>query len=251
MSEGDSSKRKGASATLEFPKVSQSVKPPPWLSPDVTSVRNVNFRDPAANGPQPKLDRAQAETLTKAAAEAERRAAAEAAAREAAESAAREAAAKVAAEERMRQQLLQRSEQLGQAIAEAIGLRKRLLQDTEAQLVELAVKIAAAIVEREIEIDPEVHGRLAHAALSCLGDADKATLRCSNLAYDAVVESLGGHAVEIDHVHVQVIRDTALTGFGCVVETPDTRVDARVQARLDEVLTALRDEIRRDTVEAA
>ncbi len=243
MSKGDSGKRprdpkdpvQKAHGTLDFPKRSPSVRPPPWMQAKETAVRNVDFRDPKTH--------AAAEPAMSAAAQAE--AAAKAEAEAAVAAAAREAERKAGEERRMREELAQRSERLAQAISEAVALRARLLQDTEAQLIELAVGIASAIVEREIEIDPEIHGRLAQAALSCLGPAEKATLRASKHAYDAVVASFGGNNVRLEGVQVQVVCDNALHGFGYVIENSDTRIDARVQTRLKEVLDGLRDEQRR------
>lgn len=229
-------------ATMEFPTRSPSVHPPPWLRAGSTAVHTVDFRNPQqrAESVPPAVNQAEV-------AEQQARAAEQAAL----EAQAIEAERKAEQDRQTQQEVKERAERLARAITEATAMRSRLLGETETQLVELAVAIASAIVEREIAIDPDVHGRLAQAALACLGPSDKATLRASKEAFDAIVATYGGHNVEIDGVQVQVICDNSINGYGCVVENSDARIDARVQSRLQEVLSSLRDEQRRGDKEAA
>jgi len=138
-------------------------------------------------------------------------------------------------------------------VAGAVALgaaREQVLAAAERELIELAVTIASAIIEREVAIDPALQGTLARAALEAIGDAGNATLRASEQAHDAIVAALGGSHVVADGVHVEIKRDATLQGLGCVLDSDSVRVEGRVTERLRAVLRALLDEHRRDVTEA-
>jgi len=216
---------------VDFPTRSGSVHPPPWMQTGQTTIQTVRFRGPG-EGPEPPapvVDPVE----------------------EAAKAAARQAEQQAEKDRRARVVMQERTELLGKALAESAALRTRLVHESEEQLIALAVSIASAIVEHEIAIDPDVHGRLAQAALACMGPADKATLRASKDAFDALVAAHGGPHAEIEGVRVQFVCDPTLKAFGCIVENSDSRVDALVTTRLKEVLDQLRDEHRRGDEEAA
>lgn len=131
------------------------------------------------------------------------------------------------------------------AALELASLRARVLAHSEAQLLELAVMIAEAIIERAIERDPAIHGALARAAVSALGDTSNAKLRVSRAAYKAITQVHGEEAVEVDGVRVELTLDNSLEGLSVVAEAGASRVDGRVSERLAAVLRALETEHRR------
>ncbi|MBI2893695.1 MAG: hypothetical protein HYY06_09100 [Deltaproteobacteria bacterium] len=137
------------------------------------------------------------------------------------------------------------------AAAELGAARAQVLSSVEGQLLELAVAIASSVIDREIEVDPELHGSLARAALATLGSAPGARLRASRDAHAAIVAVFGSPTVTMDGLTVQVTMDPALEGLGCIAENEHTRVDGRIGERLRAVLRSLEDERRRGTMEDA
>jgi flagellar assembly protein FliH len=127
----------------------------------------------------------------------------------------------------------------------------RAVAGVEEQLLELALAIAAAIVEREVERDSLLHAALARSALETLGDSAGAKLRASHDAYAAILDALGAPLIVVDGVTVQVTLDPTLEGVGCVVENEHGRVDSRIAERLRAVRRALDDERRRRDIEEA
>lgn len=135
------------------------------------------------------------------------------------------------------------------ATLELASLRARTLLGIESELLALAVGIASAILEREIEADPELHGTLARAAIAALGDVSSARLRASREAYRAISEAYGEAALDVDGVRVQVVLDHSLQGLGVVAEAGASRVDGRIGERLGAVRRALEAEHRRAAAE--
>jgi hypothetical protein len=117
----------------------------------------------------------------------------------------------------------------------------------EGQLLDLAIEVAEALIEKEVEADPSLHSALARAALQSIGDASHVTLRTSADGFSAIVAALGGDDVEVRGVRVQVIADSSIPGLGCVVDGESVRVDATVAERLRAVRRAFEEERRRTT----
>ena len=115
----------------------------------------------------------------------------------------------------------------------------RVARLLEGELVDLAVHIASAIIgsfEHE-----ELAPRLAKEALSLLPCCKTATLRASPDAYQAIV---GSHGERFQHegVDVRVQLDHQMDDPGCVVETSENRIDARIRERLRMVARAIHEE---------
>jgi flagellar biosynthesis/type III secretory pathway protein FliH len=135
------------------------------------------------------------------------------------------------------------------AALEIGSMRARMLATAETELLELAVSIAEAIIEREIERDPAIHATLAKAAVSALGDTSHARLRVSRTAHRAITQIHGEAAVDVDGVRVELTLDNSLEGLSVVAESGASRVDGRVSERLSAVLRAIEADHRRKDVE--
>jgi flagellar biosynthesis/type III secretory pathway protein FliH len=125
--------------------------------------------------------------------------------------------------------------------------REMVLTSAENQLLDLAVAIAAAIVERELDKDPELYRAFVTEGIRALGATGQVTLKVSRDSYAAIVGVLGGDVANVDGVEVRVASDLSIEGLGCVAESGDSRVDMSLDGRLRAVRRALEDERRRNT----
>lgn len=123
--------------------------------------------------------------------------------------------------------------------------RAATLAVMEGQLLDLSLEIASALIERAVEQEPELHTRLARAALASLGDSDRVTLRTSPDAFEAICQTLGGPEATLSGVHVAVHADDSIPGLGCIVDGESVRIDATVAERLRAVRRAFEDERRK------
>jgi len=144
--------------------------------------------------------------------------------------------------------LRERSDAFANAAVELAIARAATLAVLEGQLLDLAIEIASAIIERAVESAPELHAALARAALGSLGDSTHVTLRTSPDGFATICNSLGGEEIDVRGVRVQVVADVSIPGLGCVVDGDSVRVDATVSERLRAVRRAFEDE-RRKSVE--
>jgi vacuolar-type H+-ATPase subunit E/Vma4 len=141
--------------------------------------------------------------------------------------------------------LIERADAFANAALELAIARAATLAVLEGQLLDLAVEIASAIIEHEVESTPELHAALARAALGSLGDSTHVTLRTSPDGFATICASLGGEEIDVRGVRVQVVADPSIPGLGCVVDGDSVRVDATVSERLRAVRRAFEDERRK------
>jgi flagellar assembly protein FliH len=124
---------------------------------------------------------------------------------------------------------------VAQTIEELGGLRQTLIQETEREMVQLALALARRVVHREVTLDHELAAALAHVALDRLGTNTPATIRLNPEDYTIVAQDSsrwGGQTVT-------VVPDPAISRGGCLVESAFGSVDATIERQFDELSRAL------------
>lgn len=125
---------------------------------------------------------------------------------------------------------------MAQTIDELAALRTRMLRETERQMVQLALTLARRIVHRELTLDPDLVGAMAHVALDRLGDSSPATIRLHPDDYATVTAA---RTAEWTGTQVSVVPDASIARGGCLVESAFGLVDASVTSQLAELERAL------------
>jgi len=113
-----------------------------------------------------------------------------------------------------------------------------LLVQAESQVAGLALAIARRVVERELAVDPATILPMVRAALREMAEATAVRVRVHP-------DSLAVLAGRLEH-DVELVGDPELQPGDCVVETHNSLVDGRVEAKLAQVAEALRDVERRE-----
>jgi flagellar assembly protein FliH len=124
---------------------------------------------------------------------------------------------------------------VAQTLTDLASLRETLIQQTERQMVQLAITIARRIVHREVSLDPELIAAMAHVALRKLGTSSPATIKLNPEDYTVVAhegERWGGG-------QVTVVPDPSVARGGCLVESEFGRIDASIERQLEEMSRAL------------
>lgn len=134
---------------------------------------------------------------------------------------------------------------LAEATGQLAAARQALAEVHEADMAEIALRLAGEVAGGAIAVEPERVAALAREAVSLLADADSITLRVGvellPIMQEAVesLENLSGAA------SVVVVGDQTLDGGACIVESDLARVDLRVEQRLGsarELLASARGE---------
>ncbi len=124
---------------------------------------------------------------------------------------------------------------VAQTLTDLGSLRETLIQQTERQMVQLALTIARRIVYREVTLDPELIAAMAHVALKKLGTTSPATIRLNPADYTVVAHDGERWA----GMPVKVVPDPAIARGGCLVESEFGRIDASIDRQFEEMTRAL------------
>jgi flagellar assembly protein FliH len=125
---------------------------------------------------------------------------------------------------------------VAQTLEDLAQLRKTMIQQTERQMVQLALALARKVVIRELSLEPDLVAAMAHVALERLGETAPATIRLSPDDYAVVVSQRGDRWAG---AQVTVLPDPAVARGGCVVESDFGLVDAGVDAQFEELSRVL------------
>lgn len=120
-------------------------------------------------------------------------------------------------------------------VEELGALRQTLANQSERQMVQLALMLARRIVHREVSLDPELVAAMAHVALKKLGTSSPATIRLNPDDYTVVARE----SARWTGTQVTVTPDPSIPRGGCLVESEFGRVDATLESQFEEVTRAL------------
>jgi flagellar biosynthesis/type III secretory pathway protein FliH len=125
------------------------------------------------------------------------------------------------------------------AISAAVD-RRELLHNAEAEVVRLATRIAAKVIQRELVTDATIVHRMAEAALRHVAADGLVRLRVNPRDIEELRtywERAHGRA-EADRTY-EIVADAEIARGGIVIETRAGSVDAQIETQLAEIAEAL------------
>jgi flagellar assembly protein FliH len=125
---------------------------------------------------------------------------------------------------------------LAETLDELTMLRATMIQQTEAQMVELALAVARRVVHREIALDRSLLLAIARVALERLGESAQITVRLHPEEYEATAAA---RVAESSATGIVFVADARVGRGGCRVESEMGMVDAGVDAQIQEIARAL------------
>lgn len=140
-----------------------------------------------------------------------------------------------AATEEMRQQL-----QTIVSIANNVTVDKRkLIRESEAQIVDLVIDVARKVLGREISLDPSVVVKLVDRALERVTGQVVLRIRVNPSEYDLVRQHWAQREGQDDEtMPLEIVADKRVKPGGCIVDTQGGTVDAQIDVQLTEIKRA-------------
>ncbi len=133
-------------------------------------------------------------------------------------------------------------DQLGKSLASLAGLRSRIREDAEGDLLKLAISIARRVLHRELTLDPESIEGLIRVALEKLQSRELCRVRVHPDQEQAIRKSLERFA---NSQKVELVTDASLQCGDVLFETAHGNLDASIEAQLGEIERGLADRLRR------
>jgi type III secretion protein L len=103
----------------------------------------------------------------------------------------------------------------------------------EPEIIRLAVKIAGKILGEELRLRPEAIVSIARECLSGVRHEHSLTLRVNPTATDEVQRNLASLAdITASGRRIRVMADTSVASGGCIIESVEGMIDARLETQL-------------------
>ncbi len=133
-------------------------------------------------------------------------------------------------------------ERLARTVEEIAGMKPRLRQEAEGEVVKLAIAIARRVLHRELTTDPDALGGLLRSALDKLDGREVHRLRVNPrdaAAVERCLQKIGSPR------KIEIVPDTALDWGAMLLDTAHGSLDASVETQLNEIERGFADVIGR------
>lgn len=126
------------------------------------------------------------------------------------------------------------TERLENIISELTGLRKKIVRETEPQVVELAVDIAKKIILKELTLDPDEIVNITREAILRLERTGQITIKINASLYELFMK----HKQEILNIHPDVVFDVdpAASSHGAVIMSPSEEIVTDVDVQMKHLI---------------
>lgn len=111
------------------------------------------------------------------------------------------------------------------------------------ELIQLSVKLAEAIIHREVELDPELLEKQVGEVLATLtSESDGLKIRFNpedaKMLRDGSIPSGDDDSIQKKNGFVyEIVEDPSINRGGCILQTPHTTIDATIEKQLKDILT--------------
>lgn len=125
-------------------------------------------------------------------------------------------------------------------LEEAALEREKIIRGAEDEIAQLAVAVARKIIFREMFADPSIVGDVVQEAIRKVTDREEITVKVHPADLDFVLSLQDELTRTIKGIRkLKILADNSVTPGGCVIESPNGTVDARIESQLAEIEQSL------------
>lgn len=130
---------------------------------------------------------------------------------------------------------------LQSSVEKLAAARQEVLRGAEEEILELSLQVARRVIHDEVTHRPELIGPQVQAALARVRESGAVTVRVHPSALPILQESAGALFESLESAaKLHFEPDASVEPGGCLVETPQRIVDARVESQLNKIGQALK-----------
>jgi len=122
----------------------------------------------------------------------------------------------------------------------AFKVKKEIINSAEKEIIELSTSIAEKIIRQQLELKPELMQEIIKSAIGQLKDREEIKI----IVNPALTNNLYEFAEELKETvkglkTVKISEDKTIPVDGVIVESPDSRIDGRIETQLAEIVRRL------------
>lgn len=136
-----------------------------------------------------------------------------------------------------RQDILAQINAINTLASAAFQVKKEIINSSEKEMLELSVAIAEKVIRQELEVKPELMQRIIRAAIEQLKDREEIRIVVNPALTQSIYEFVEGLKKTVKGLKsIKIIEDRTISKDGVIVESPESRIDARVETQLREIV---------------
>jgi flagellar assembly protein FliH len=129
---------------------------------------------------------------------------------------------------------------LEKVVAELTDAKQAWLRHWEASAIHLAAKVAARVVRRELEHDPQITIDLVREALEMSAGSSQVKILLNPTDFETLGGNVKSLCAEIARsAKAEVIADATVSPGGCRLETQHGVIDQQIESQLDRIAAEL------------
>ncbi|MFH1386936.1 MAG: FliH/SctL family protein [bacterium] len=123
---------------------------------------------------------------------------------------------------------------------EAVKERKKIIQDSEGEILRLSLKIAEKIIHSEVSLHPDVSLNIVAEAIGRISDREQIIIKVNREDAEYIKRYKDRLANMLDGVKsFSIIEDANIEPGGCVIETNLGFIDSRIATKLKSIEESL------------
>lgn len=120
--------------------------------------------------------------------------------------------------------------------------RQEIIAGAEDEIVQLAMAVARKVISNELTVNPDSIIEIVKRAIQKVTDREEVTVRVNPENLDTAIGARDEIAGSVQGIRkFKVLADNGVAPGGCVIETPNGNVDARIDSQLGEIEQAIMD----------
>ena len=129
----------------------------------------------------------------------------------------------------------------------AFNVKREIIASSEEQILHLTIAIAEKVLRAKLELDPNVVLNIVKAAIKELKDKEEVTI----VVNPKLTAPLYNFTDELKNTinglgKIKIIEDSTIPPDGVIVESADSRIDARLNTQIEEIAKQIISEARRN-----
>ncbi len=138
------------------------------------------------------------------------------------------------------QEYFNKIEEAQNLVEKAHKERQEVIVGSEDEIVQLAIAVARKVIGHELATNPDTIVDIVKRAIQKVTDREELTIRVNPDNLDCAINSQDEITQSVKGVRkLKILSDPTVSLGGCVVESPNGTVDARMERQLNEIEQAL------------
>lgn len=132
---------------------------------------------------------------------------------------------------------------LGALAGSAFRVKKEIIDSAENEMIELSTLVAEKIIRQHLEVRPEAMQEIIKGAIDQLKDKEEIKIIVNPKVTQNLYEFVEGLKETVKGLkNIRIVEDRTIPQDGVIVESPESRIDARLETQIRELTRALTQE---------